>query len=169
MAKRTSLVISGFVLGMLASMYWEPCPAGAGPADRAAGQLAGQPHRHAARPERPVDQEPAHPHRPHHRPGQGRRLDVPAAGRSVARLQVGLEPDAAQVPRTRRRLRRRRQARRPAPARRRHQDDGPQPRQLLRHLPQHALPRRRGRHRPSPRTAATAAIRRTCSAAAWSR
>ena len=42
----------------------------------------------------------------------GRRLDVPATSRSVARLHVGQEPHAAQFPRPRRRLRRRRQDRR---------------------------------------------------------
>ena len=60
--------------------------------------------------------------------------------------QWGRSLTQRELPRARRRLRRRRQARRHPPARRRHQDDGPQPHQLLRHLPQHPLPRRRRRH-----------------------
>ena len=53
-----------------------------------------------------------------------------------------------------------------APARRRHQDDGPQPRQLLRAPATTSPTATAAPARPWPRTAATAATRRTCSAAA---
>ena len=55
---------------------WSPLPGCCGATSPRRSSTSGratprQPHRHAARPVRPVDQDSAHPRRPHHRPEEG--------------------------------------------------------------------------------------------------
>ena len=112
MGKRSSLIISAFMLGVLASVS----------VSHVLSVRAQQTERPGNSLDNPIDtprdlsglsdQESPRPGGPHHRRGQGRRLAVSAASGPLARLSVGRSLFAAQLPRPRWGLRRGRQARR---------------------------------------------------------